>query len=258
MRYFTTLAALIISVSFTYSQKLEKLNSGVYNWPDLPVETTESGERRQIFEGHTNSLSYFEVHVTTLNPGKAPHSSHVHSDMEELIIVKEGVIGLSINDQNKVLGSGSVVLASPGDKHGIWNEGDSQASYYILRWKVDRPVDMERSEKAGGSQYYDWNEIASKATEKGFHRQFMERPTALLEELEMHVTTLNEGISSHGEHVHESEEMVIIIKGEVEKSIGGIQYKLGPGSVILLVDNVPHGIRNSGTGPCEYFAFRWE
>lgn len=181
--------------------------------------------RRQIIEGHSNSLSYFEVHVTTINPGKAPHSSHVHSDMEELIIVKEG---------------------------------DSQASYYILRWKVDRPVDMERSEKGGGSHYYDWNEIVSIATEKGYHRQFMERPTALLEELEMHVTTLNEEISSHGEHVHESEEMVIIIKGEVEKSIGGIQYILGPGSGILLVDNVPHGIRNSGTGPCEYFAFRWE
>jgi len=49
---------------------------------------TKSGEKRPVFEGYTNSLIYFEVHVTTLNPGKAPHGSHVHTDMEELIIVK--------------------------------------------------------------------------------------------------------------------------------------------------------------------------
>ncbi|MFC2116307.1 cupin domain-containing protein [Bacteroidota bacterium] len=237
---------------------MEKLKSFVYDWNDLEVTQTTSGERRQIFEGSTNTLSYFEAHVTTLNPGKAPHGSHVHSDMEELIIVKEGQVEQSINGVKKVLGPGSVILASPGDDHGLWNAGDNQALYYIIRWKVKGPLDMERSKAAGGSRFYDWNDIEFETTTKGGKRQFMRRPTATLEELEMHVTTLNEGVTSHAEHVHESEEIILVIKGEVEERINGTGHKAGPGSLILLLDNDSHGIKNVGKGKCEYFAFKWK
>ena len=257
MKFVALLLTVIISAVPGFSQDLEKLESFAYNWDNITVEKTISGERRQIFEGYTNTLSYFEVHVTTLKPGNSPHESHIHTDMEELIIVKEGTLEQSINGNKKILGPGSVVLASPGDMHGISNAGNTNASYYIIRWRVTEPVNLERSKNAGGSQFYDWNDIAVKNTEKGYRRQIMNRPTATLEELEMHVTTLKEGITSHGEHVHDSEEIIIVMKGEVEESINGTQYKLGPGSLILLLDNVPHGIRNAGSGPCEYFAFRW-
>jgi uncharacterized cupin superfamily protein len=133
---------MIISCSSAFTQNLEKLNSHVYVWNDLEVVNTKSGEKRQVFEGYTNSLIYFEVHVTTLNPGKAPHGSHVHDDMEELIIVKEGKVEQSINGVRMMLGPGSVILASPGDDHGIWNAGETQASYYILRWKTKGALDL--------------------------------------------------------------------------------------------------------------------
>ena len=257
MKFVTLVMTAIVSVIPGLSQDLGKLETFAYNWDNIAVEKTISGERRQIFEGYTNILSYFEVHVTTLKPGNAPHDSHVHTDMEELIIVKEGKLEQSINGNKKILGPGSVVLASPGDRHGISNAGNTNASYYIIRWRVADPVDLERSKNAGGSQFYDWNDIPVKKTEKGYRRQVMTRPTATLEELEMHVTTLNEGITSHGEHVHDSEEIILIIKGKVEESINGTPHQLGPGSLILLVDNIPHGIRNIGSGPCEYFAFKW-
>ena len=80
----------------------------------------------------------------------------MHTDMEELIIVKEGTIEQSINGVKKILGPGSVILASPGDDHGIWNAGDTRASYYIIRWKTAEGVDKDRSESAGGSTFYDW------------------------------------------------------------------------------------------------------
>jgi len=79
----------------------------------------------------------------------------------------------------------------------------------------------------------------------------------LLKDLEMHVTTLNEGITSHEEHVHSNEEIILVIKGEVEESIDGTPHRMGPGSLILLTDNVSHGIKNVGKGQCEYFAFKW-
>ena len=151
----------------------------------------------------------------------------------------------------------SIISMIPGTSQNL-EKLTSYASYYIIRWRTKNPLNLTPSSNAGGSQFYDWFDIPAKPIEKGYHRQFMNRPTATLKELEMHVTTLNEGISSHGEHIHESEEMVIIMKGEVEKSIHGKQYKLGSGSLILLMENIPHGIRNAGNGPCEYFAFRWE
>ena len=117
---------------------------------------------------------------------------------------------------------------------------------------------MERSKEAGGSQYYNWEDIEFKTTSKGGRRHIMQRPTATLEELEMHVTTLNEGVTSHGEHVHGSEEIILVIKGDVEESINGTGYKAGPGSLILLMDDVPHGIRNVRKGQYEYFAFKWK
>lgn len=250
--------AIIISYSSAFAQNLEKLTSFIYDWNDLNVVESESGEKRPVFEGYTSSLIYFEVHVTTLDPGKAPHGSHVHADMEELIIVKEGKVEQSINGEKEVLGPGSVTLASPGDDHGIWNAGETKASYYIIRWKTNKPPDLNRSERAGGSQFYNWDDIEYRTTTKGGRRQFMQRPTATLEELEMHVTTLNEGVTSHEEHVHKSEEIILVIRGEVEESINGFKHRAGPGSLILLLDNASHGIRNAGKGQCEYFAFKWK
>jgi len=257
MKRLSFLFLLTIFSANLFAQNPEKLQTQVYDWNKLEVTKTNSGEKRQIFEGSTNDLSYLEVHVTTLNPGKAPHSSHVHEDMEELIIVKEGLIEQSINGVKKVVGPGSVILALPGDDHGIWNAGDTQASYYIIRWKTNEVPDLARSKASGGSKFYDWKEIEFQTTEKGGKRQFMQRPTALLGDLEMHVTTLNEGVKSHGEHVHDAEEIILVIKGEVEESINGTQYKVGPGSLMLLMDDIPHGIQNVGKGQCEYFAFRW-
>lgn len=258
MKFLSLFLLAIIAGFSLQAQDLEKLNTRLYDWEKMEVKTTKSGEKRQIFEGYTRDLTYFEAHVTTLNPGKAPHGSHVHTDMEELIIVKEGKIEQSINGIKKVLGPGSVILASPGDDHGIWNAGDTRASYYIIRWKTAGGVDTERSKSAGGSTFYDWDEIAFKTTSKGGKRQFMRRPTATLGELEMHVTTLNEGVTSHAEHVHEAEEIILVIKGQVEESINGTGYQAGPGSLFLLVGDDSHGISNVGKGQCEYFAFKWK
>ena len=42
-----------------------------------------------------------------------------------------------------------------------------------------------------GSSVFDWTKIEVKATKSGERRQFFLSPTATLDELECHVTTLN-------------------------------------------------------------------
>ncbi len=103
----------------------------------------------------------------------------------------------------------------------------------------------------------DWKDFDYEKTAKGGKRFVLRQPTTMLEELEMHVTTLNEGMKSHGQHTHADEEIILVLKGEVEELIDGKAYSTEAGSLIFLNSNIPHGIRNIGQGPCEYFAIRW-
>ncbi len=250
---FMLLASTAFSTNPTGSEKLE---SKVHNWNTLEVQSTNSGERRQILDGQSKVFERLEIHVTTLRPGKAPHGSHTHQDFEELIIVKEGKIKQTVGSEERILGPGSIVLAMPGDEHGLSNAGKTNASYYIIKWRTHdfKKPSTTSSQK---SLMYDWNEFEYKKTSKGARRTVLRQATSMLQELEMHVTTLNEGITSHGQHTHGDEEIILILKGEVEELIDDQPHKAEAGSLIFLNSNIPHGIRNIGEGQCEYFAIRW-
>jgi (S)-ureidoglycine aminohydrolase len=75
---------------------------------------------------------------------------------------------------------------------------------------------------------------------------------------EMHVTTLNEKLSSHAPHTHPEEEIVLMLSGQARMDINGVEYDASPGDIIFLTSQVSHAIRNSGNGDCEYFAFQWK
>src|SRR5437762_8903445 len=109
-----------------------------------------------------------------------------------------------------------------------------------------------------GSAVLDWNSISSKETPVGSVRQFFKSPTATLDELELHVTTLNPGQASHPPHQHANEELVIVKEGTVEALVNGEWKKVGPGSVIFNASNQLHGIRNAGSGPATYHVINWK
>lgn len=254
------LVVLFLMLTFTFSaraQHQEKLNTTVYDWNKLSAEHTRSGEKRQILVGFTNTLSYFEISAITLKSGRVSTDHFSGSREEKLIIIIDGSLEQNLNGEKKVLEQGSVTLVLPGDHLTIKNAGKTTASYYLLSWKVDNPISNNLANNGGGSKFYAYNEIEFRKTSKGGTRHIMRRPTATLSELEMHTTTLNENTASHAEHVHESEEIILVIKGKVEESINGIQHQAGPGSLILLMNSDSHGIRNIGEGECEYFAFQW-
>jgi len=108
------------------------VSSAVFSWDALAVKPTKIGERREVFDGPTRTLGNLECHVTTVNPGEAPHAAHRHPD-EELLFVKEGTIEVTINGKAQPAGPGSVVFFASGDLHGIRNTGTVPATYYVLR-----------------------------------------------------------------------------------------------------------------------------
>ena len=247
----------IINALTSVGQKNDSLLSGVYHWKTLEPIKEDTRVRRQVLEGKTFALSYFEIHASTLEPGKAPHPPHVHDDMEELMIVKEGQVKITIAGKSKILGPGSIAFAMPGDEHGIENAGSTQANYYILKYKGKLPMDLERAKQAGGSFMLDMNDLVAKNTNKGSRRDFFNKPTSQLAQFEMHTTALNADSVSHAPHTHVQEEIILILKGNVEMSIAGDLKKATVGDVIFLSSGVLHNLKNIGKEQCEYFAFQW-
>lgn len=108
-----------------------------------------------------------------------------------------------------------------------------------------------------GASAFDWNTIEAKPTDTGSVRKFFQAPTATLDELECHVTTLNPGVASHPAHKHANEELVIIREGTVEVLVNGELKRVGPGSVVFNASNVMHSLRNVGDTPAVYHVISW-
>lgn len=96
-----------------------------------------------------------------------------------------------------------------------------------------------------------------KQSAKGETRKVFQAPTATLDELECHVTTLNAGETAHPPHQHPDEELLIIKEGNVECLVAGELKRLGPGSVVFQAANQMHNIRNVGEGPATYHVIKW-
>lgn len=108
-----------------------------------------------------------------------------------------------------------------------------------------------------GPSVWDWDAIPVAGTDVGAIRNVVRQPTATLDELEMHVTTLNPGLSSHEPHTHPNEELVIIREGTVEVLSGGEWKRIGPGSIVFNASNAPHALRNVGSTPATYHVINW-
>jgi XRE family transcriptional regulator, regulator of sulfur utilization len=108
------------------------------------------------------------------------------------------------------------------------------------------------------STIFDWQNMTVQQTKVGARRDVVRSPTATLDELEMHITTLNAGETSHPPHQHAAEELLIVKDGTVEALISGEWKRVGQGSVIFQASNQLHTIRNVGTTPATYHVIQWQ
>ena len=80
-----------------------------------------------------------------------------------------------------------------------------------------------------GSAIFDWNSFKAEPNDTGAVRTVVQQPTATLDELEIHITTLNKGETPHAPHQHPDEELVIVKEGTVESLVNGELKRVGPG-----------------------------
>jgi XRE family transcriptional regulator, regulator of sulfur utilization len=110
----------------------------------------------------------------------------------------------------------------------------------------------EQPRAALDSTAWKWEDIASRRTDVGEYRQVVRQPTRTLEELEVHITTLNPHTASHPPHTHPNEEMVIVREGTLQAHVNGKEVVVGPGSVLFYASMQPHAVQNIGDTPATY------
>src|SRR5678815_1965209 len=107
------------------------------------------------------------------------------------------------------------------------------------------------------STAWNWSDLTAKKTDVGELRSVVRAPTRTLDELEMHITTLNAHTASHPPHTHPNEEMVIVREGTLQAHVNGKEVVVGPGSVLFFASMQPHAVQNIGDVPATYFVINW-
>jgi len=121
-------------------------------------------------------------------------------------------------------------------------------------------VSMAAQDSAGplDSIAWKWEDMQAKKTDVGELRSVVRQPTRTLDELEMHITTLNPHVASHKPHTHPNEEMVIVREGTLQAHVNGKEIVVGPGSVLFFASMQPHAVQNAGDTPATYFVINWK
>lgn len=142
----TVVSAVATTAVVTFAQAPSKavMHSTVFGWEGFKAEPTRTGARRECFDARTATLDRFAAHVTTLNPGEAPHPGHRHPE-EELMIVKEGTLEAVQNDKTFRVGPGGMIFEASNEYHAVRNAGKTQAVYYVIKW-VPPGLDTTRTQ----------------------------------------------------------------------------------------------------------------
>jgi len=113
------------------------LKSKVFDWASLTAAPIPNGERRAVLDGPTETVDLLHVHVTTLAPGKVSGQPVRHLQ-EEVLIVKEGEVEVSLDGTTQKAGPGAILFFAAGAVTGLRNIGTVPATYYVIYYKTPR------------------------------------------------------------------------------------------------------------------------
>lgn len=126
------LGILLSAIAATNAAALSPtLGSQTYPYDSLPVTANGANHARAILKGETHAGFPIELHETELAPGGRPHPPHHHVH-EEMVLLREGTLEVTISGRSVTLGPGSVAYVASNEEHGWRNVGPTNARYFVL------------------------------------------------------------------------------------------------------------------------------
>ncbi len=115
----------------------EPLPSNAFRYEDMAARKSGAIVARQILTGGTHTGYAIDLHETELPAGQAPHAPHHHVH-EEMLLVREGLLEVTIGERATRLGPGSVAYLASNQEHGWRNVGTGPARYFVLALGDDK------------------------------------------------------------------------------------------------------------------------
>src|SRR5437899_1291342 len=112
-------------------EKLPVLKTKAYMYHELPVTTNGQNKQRRMFTGKTHTGFKMESHQSDIAPGEVNHPPHQHL-REEMMLVRLGVMELTIAGKPYRLGPGDVGVIGSNEMHNAKNVGTTIARYFIV------------------------------------------------------------------------------------------------------------------------------
>ena len=114
----------------------QTLPSKAFSYPELAVKEGKTTKQRQFFTGATHTGYHIDMHETELAAGEMPHAAHSHVH-EEMVMVREGTIEVTILGKSTRLGPGSAAYVASNEEHGWKNVGTGPARYFVIAFGRD-------------------------------------------------------------------------------------------------------------------------
>jgi quercetin dioxygenase-like cupin family protein len=109
----------------------QAMPSKCFRRDDLPVKVNGENRSRDVFKGETHAGFALDMHETDLAAGAMPHASH-HHEHEELMVLREGTLEVTIAGKTSRVSGGDVVYVASNEEHGWKNVGTTRARYYVM------------------------------------------------------------------------------------------------------------------------------
>lgn len=260
----TAAAAMAQPVVSTYKPPASPtpLGTTFVDWDSLAARPTPVGLSRAVFDNPTPTLEKFEMHVTTLRPGMASHPVHQHA-WEEMLLIKEGDVELSINGQKHRAGPGCLIFFASHDPHNLTNIGDAPATYYVINFCTDlvhtvpdKPAHEQAVPGMLPSSVIDCDHLAVTPTKTGTRCNVVDSPTLTFVQLSSHITTLNAGQSTQPDIIDPGDELFVVKSGLLEVTVNGITCRIKEGSFFYCAPNDKRTLKNVGATPAAYHVIK--
>lgn len=112
-------------------EKLPVLTTKSYVYDELPVRENGQNRSRAMFTAKTHTGFKMESHQSDIAPGEVNHPPHRHL-REEMMLVREGTMELTISGKPYRLGPGDVGVIGSNELHNAKNVGTTRALYFIV------------------------------------------------------------------------------------------------------------------------------
>jgi len=112
-------------------EKLPVMKTKAFRYDEIPVTTNGKNTSRRMFTAKTHTGFKIESHQSDIAPGEVNHPPHQHL-REEMMLVREGLMELTISGKPYRLGPGDVGVIGSNEIHNAKNVGTTRALYFIV------------------------------------------------------------------------------------------------------------------------------